>query len=168
MLLHPPRRSFLGELPRGEGGTRNTLSLMRDLVRRFKRAPEVRETALSLIAELPPKDRMGEARAIFRYVQESIRYVNDIQGLETLQTPLVTMDVSAGDCDDKSVLLASLLESIGRKTRFVAVGYSSPGSYSHVYVEALINENWVPMDATVLRPLGWAPRASVTRMVVPN
>ena len=168
MWLHTPRLSFLGELPAGESGTVATLRLMSSLVSRYKRSPEVRESALSLIEDLKPKDRIGEVNALFTFVRDHIRYVRDIRGLETVQIPTVTMDLSAGDCDDKSTLLASLLESVGYPTRFVAVGYAGPGVYSHVYVECLIGPQWVPLDATVLQPLGWSPRRSASRMVVNN
>lgn len=168
MLLEPQRRQFLGELPPGEPGTSATLQLMRRVVNQYKRDPAVRETALSLIAGLRPKDWRGEIKALFEFVRDHIRYTRDIRGLETLQIPTVTLDNSAGDCDDKSTLLAALLESIGHPTRFVAVGYSKPGAYSHVYVETKLGASWLPLDATVQRPLGWCPRPSVSRLVVHN
>jgi transglutaminase-like putative cysteine protease len=145
-----------------------TLQLMRRLVVQYKRSSEVRETALSLISELRPKNWLGEINAIFTYVRDSIRYAHDVRGVETLQIPSVTMDLSAGDCDDKATLLAALLESIGHPTRFVAVGYSRPGAYSHVYVETKHGAQWMPMDATMPRALGWAPRPPVARLVVHN
>lgn len=168
MLLDTPRRQFLGELPPGEPGTLATLQLMRKLVNQYKRSPAIRETALNLIAGLRPKDWRGELNALFTYVRDHIRYTRDVRGLETLQTPPVTLDLAAGDCDDKSTLLASLLESVGHPTRFVAVGYTSPGSYSHVYVESRFGQGWMPLDATMPHPLGWAPRPAVARLVVHN
>lgn len=168
MHLIPQRPTFLGELPPGEGGTKATLQLMSRIVRRYKRSPEVRESALSLISDLLQKDRRGEVNAVFTFVRDHIRYVRDIRGLETVQTPPVTLDLAAGDCDDKSTLLAAMLESIGFATRFVAVGHSSPNSYSHVYVEVLMGSTWVPLDATMPHPVGWAPRPPMARMVVNN
>lgn len=168
MLLTTPRRQFLGELPPGEQGTSATLQLMKRLTNQFKRSPAIRETALSLIGDLRPKDWRGEVNALFTYVRDHIRYTRDVRGLETLQIPTVTMDLSAGDCDDKSTLLASLLESVGHPTRFVAVGYTVPGAYSHVYVETKMGQRWVPLDATMPHPLGWSPRPPVARLVVHN
>lgn len=168
MLLSPPRRTFLGELPTGEPGTATTLQLMRRLVIQFKRAPEIREVALGLIAHLRPKDWGGEIKAVFEFVRDQIRYTRDIRGLETLQIPPVTLDLGAGDCDDKSTLLAALLESIGHPTRFVAVGYRGPGQYSHVYVETKLGPRWVPLDATMPVGVGWSPRPPVARLVVHN
>lgn len=168
MLLETPRRQYLGELPPGEPGTLGTLQLMRRLVIQYKRSASIREAALSLLEDVRPKDWRAEINAIFVYVRDHIRYTKDIRGLETLQIPTVTMDLSAGDCDDKSTLLAALLESVGHPTRFVAVGYTSPGSYSHVYVETRLGAGWIPLDATMPHPMGWKPRPPVARLVVHN
>lgn len=168
MLLDTPRRQFLGEIPPGEPGTSSTLQLMRRLVTQYKRSSSIREAALSLLEGVRPKDWRGEIEALFNYVRDHIRYTRDIRGLETLQIPPVTMDLAAGDCDDKSALLAALLESVGHPTRFVAVGYTTPGAYSHVYVETRYGSGWLPLDATMPHPLGWRPRPAVARLVVHN
>lgn len=168
MLLSTPRRTFLGSLPTGEPGTATTLQLMRKLVAQYKRAPEIREVALSLISGLRAKDWPGEINALFTHVRDNIRYARDIRGCETLQIPPVTLDLAAGDCDDKSTLLASLLESIGHPTRFVAVGYTGPREYSHVYVETKHGTRWIPLDATVSAPMGWSPRPPNARLVIHN
>lgn len=169
MQLSTPRPSVLGELPPGSAGTRATLDLMRRLVARYKRSDAVRSVALALTRGLPPKNYTAEVRAVFEFVRDRIRYVRDVIGVETLQTPDVTLDLEAGDCDDKATLLASLLASIGHRSRFVAVGYTQPGAFQHVYLETLIGQRWVPLDATVSSAVvGWAPRTPVTRMTVHN
>jgi transglutaminase-like putative cysteine protease len=168
MHLGQARKSFLAGLPPGEKGTAQTLRMMRSLVNQYKRAGDIRENALSLLAGLRPKDWVGEVNSIFSFVRDHVRYVRDIHGVETIQTPLATLDLQAGDCDDKSTLLATLLESVGHPTRFVAVGYERPGAYSHVYVETRIGRRWIPLDATILQPMGWSPRPSKARLVVHN
>ena len=162
------RLSFLGTLPNDSAGTRDTLAIMRTLVRRYKRDPLIRDTAISLVAGVEQRDWSGEARALFEYVRDRIRYTRDINGVETIQTPPVTMELEAGDCDDKSTLLAALLESIGHPSRFVAAGYQEPGRYSHVYVETKIRDKWMPLDATVAQPFGWRPRQPQASMTVFN
>lgn len=141
---------------------------MRRLVNQYKRAPQIRELALDLTSQLRPKDWAGEIKAVFEFVRDQIRYTRDIRGMETLQIPPVTLDLSAGDCDDKSTLLAALLESIGHPTRFVAVGYTVPKAYSHVYVETKLGPRWVALDATMPVDVGWSPRPPVARLVVHN
>jgi transglutaminase-like putative cysteine protease len=170
MQLSIQRPQVLGEIPPGEPGTRATLHAMRELVKRFKTASQVRETALTLIRGLPPKAYAAEVRALFEYVRDAIRYVRDIAGVETLQTPVATLELEAGDCDDKSALLAAMLESIGHPTRFVAEGYRSPGHYSHVYLQTRVGQQWLSLDPTVsTATVGWAPpRRAAARMVVHN
>lgn len=168
MQLTQRRLSFLGTLPPDAPGTNATLKIMAALVRQYKRDPMIRDTAIALVANLRPRDWVGEARALYEYARDRIRYTRDVSGVETIQTPPVTMDLEAGDCDDKSTLLATLLESIGHPTRFVATGYRSIGSYSHVYIETLLGTRWLALDASTDKPFGWEPRAPMSRMVVFN
>jgi len=170
MQLQEPRRTFLGEIPPGEPGTRATLRAMQQLVEHYKRDDTIRSAALDLVRGLPPKAYGREVRTVFEFVRDGIRYVRDIYGVETLQTPLVTLDVGQGDCDDKATLLASMLESIGHPTRFIAVGFTSPDAFSHVYVETKVGPNWLPLDATVeTARVGWRPpRPALASMVVHN
>lgn len=164
MQLTYTRPSTLGSLPSGAAGTNETLRLMRDLANKYKTDPTVRGVALELVRPLSPRDWLGEIRVLFEYVRDRIRYTHDVAGVETLQTPPATIDLEAGDCDDKSTLLAALLASVGHRSRFVAVGYRQPNDYQHVYVEAAHEDQWIPMDATVARPFGWRPRDAVARM----
>lgn len=168
MQLDTHRPSQLGFLPTGADGTRATLRLMQDFVSRFKKNMTIRSAAVDLVSDLAPKDWSGEVRNVFNFVRDRIRYVRDIRGVETLQEPTATMDIGAGDCDDKSVLLASLLESIGHPTRFVAVGYTTPGNFSHVYVETKVGPKWIALDATMNVEAGWSPRTPVSRLIVHN
>ncbi|MDW8259652.1 MAG: transglutaminase-like domain-containing protein [Gammaproteobacteria bacterium] len=168
MQLDLPRPQFLGTLPAGEAGTRATLRVMRDLVRRYKRADPIRRTALELTAALQPKNWMQEVRAVFSFVRDRIRYTRDVRGVETVQTPIATLELEQGDCDDKATLLAALLESIGHPTRFVAVGYRSPTEFSHVYVETRIGPRWIGLDATMPYEVGWTPPLGLARMIVYN
>jgi len=152
-------------IPSGVAGVRATLYLMRDLVRRYRTDLAVRERAAALTQHLPQKSWTREIRALHEYVRDGIRYLKDTNGVEVVQTPVVTMAVKHGDCDDKATLLAALLESIGHPARFVAVGFE-PGKYSHVYVESKIGEQWAPLETTSMMSPGMAPLRIVQRMIV--
>ncbi len=91
-----------------------------------------------------------QARAIFSFVQDEFSYVSDPVAYEYVKTPVESFANAAGDCDDASVLLASLLQAIGIQTRFVFI----PG---HVYVQAKIPDaprrykdgfGWIDLDPT--------------------
>lgn len=143
-----------------------TLKMMSELVKAGKKNPAIRQRATNLTQDLPQKDRIGEIRAIFNYVQNSIRYVRDIHNVETLHYAEQVMSQEYGDCDDKAILIASLLEAIGHPTRFVAVGFA-PGEYSHVFVDVRLgapspsagwlNGKWLSLDTTEPQPMGWRP-----------
>lgn len=151
---------------------------MRNLVREGKKNPLVRQTALVLIAGLPQKAHSGEIKSIFNFVKNRIRYVKDIRGIETLHSPEILLKLKQGDCDDKSILLASLLESIGYQTRFVAFGFQPPiknrngtfkaRSYSHVLVEVFHKGKWIPLETTEQVGMGWKPKNVASALIIYN
>lgn len=156
MFLGSPTVATLQMIPDGAPGIAATLKIMSRIVKEFKKSMTVRNTALSLIASCAQKDWSCEVRNLHAFVRDSIRYVGDITDVETVQTPDKTLELQAGDCDDKSLLLASLLESIGHPTRFTAIGFQ-PGVYSHVYVETKIGNAWIPLETTEDVEAGWEP-----------
>jgi hypothetical protein len=111
-----PRRTVtnatLSGIPAGATGAIATMQNMRQLVRDAVRDPNqrMRELALSIIGQAGYVD---QARALQAWVQSNIRYVRDPPDVELLQTPQKTVEYKAGDCDDQSVLLASLLMATG-------------------------------------------------------
>jgi transglutaminase-like putative cysteine protease len=150
-------RQILGSIPSGLPGIRQTLQHMRAFVDQYKTAPQVRELALSLTRNLPQKAYSQEAEVISEFVKNRIRYVRDINGVETVQTPVKTLEYGAGDCDDKSTLLAAMLESLGFETRFHAMGFRL-GDISHVLLECRIGDKWIALETTEPVAMGWLPK----------
>lgn len=148
--------SQLLAIPGGDAGTIVTLKIMRRLVRDAKKTLPVRQTALSLVRNTSQKNWYREVAEIWRFVNNNIRYVRDVNGVETLQTPEKTMEFGQGDCDDQSILIASLLESIGHPTRFIAIGFGTAG-YQHVFAETKVGNKWMPVETTEDWPLGHIP-----------
>lgn len=163
----PPRPMTLARIPSGREGIKLTLQAMSRLVRAFKKDPGVREVACKLVRNLSQYDRVGEVKALHAFVRDCIRYTNDITDVETLQTPRATLELGVGDCDDKSTLLATLLEAIGRPTRFAALGFSDNGAHTHVLVEVRSGKSgrWIPLETIKPVEAGWGP-AGVKRMMV--
>ncbi len=90
------------------------------------------------------------AKAIFGFVQQRFRYVNDPTAFEYIKGPLDALVSQVGDCDDASVLAANLLLAVGIDVRLVFV-------LGHVYVEARLpdaplgyksQDDWVALDLT--------------------
>lgn len=147
----------LQAIPDGPKGIRHTLKLMSKISRKYKASPVIRELALSIVEHCHEKNWRHEAACLLRFVQNNIRYVRDIQGVETLQTPVQTLRIGQGDCDDTSMLLASLLGAVGHPTRFVAVG-NAKDRYQHVLVQTKIGGKWIWAETTEYWPLGKGPK----------
>lgn len=161
----PTLSGVIVALAPGMDGVRQTLASMRAMVNTYRTNLALRQQAISLIFTTPQRDELGEVTCIFDFVRDHIRYVRDINDVETLSTPDKTAAARIGDCDDKTVLLATLLESVGYPTRFVVAGYSNPGDVEHVYLQVFAVGEWIDADTTETQPLGYAPPNPVTVLI---
>lgn len=163
----PAPVATLAYLPNGTAGTRETLRIMRGYARAAVRSPDqfIRHTALNIIQNIAPRNWTGEVKAIHAYVRDNIRYVQDPDGIELVQTPEKTLELGAGDCDDKSTLLAALLIATGHPAQFVAVGMNGE-SFSHVLVETVIGDAWVPLETILPVQVGWYPAGVTSRYIL--
>lgn len=153
----------------GAGGTLDTLKIMSQLVKRYKTYVPLRQLALGIIREVPGrKNFVAQIQRIQDYVRNNIQYVKDINGVETVQTPDRTVQNRSGDCDDQAVLVATLLETIGHPTRFVAVKTKPFGPFEHVFAETRLGRRWVSVETTEDWPIGYTPQFITKRMSVHN
>lgn len=168
IISTPPNyQGTLGSISGGKAGTRQTLKIMSDIVKAWKVHPEIRNLAVSITSDIPGKDFPSEIAAIQGWVKRNIRYVQDVAGVETIQTPDVTLSLMAGDCDDQSIIVAALLESIGHPTRFRAIGFA-PNEMEHVFVETRLGSGWVSVETTEPVDIGWQPPGVVDSVVWHN
>lgn len=151
-------------IPDGKAGTIATLKIMGRLARQGKKMLPVRQLALSLVRREGQKDWANEIKNLHAYVRDKIRYVRDIRGVETISTVDRILEAGQGDCDDKSVLLASLLESIGHPARFVAIKLGGD-EFVHVYVETRIGNKWLALETTEPVDVGWEPQGVTKRLI---
>lgn len=156
-------RIFVLRIPRGQRGTLKTAGIIARMIRSGAKDFAVRQQAIRIfrLARVPAKDRLGEVRALFEWVRRNVRYTRDIFRVELLHTARRMLELRAGDCDDMTILLGSMLLSTGHPVRLALVGFrpNKPHSYSHIYLEANVRGKWIPLDATVPHPLGWSPPA---------
>lgn len=165
MSYYPTQQGTLAAVPSGDAGTKATLAMMVKLVRQWRKDPGIWKLSRQLTQRVPSKDFRGEVETLFSWVKTHIRYVHDVNEVETLATPKATLEVKAGDCDDMAVLLASLLESVGHPTRFIALAFNA-SLFSHVLTETRIGSTWLPLDPTVASAtVGWKP-SDATRIMV--
>lgn len=174
--LPGPVRARRYSIPGGLSGVRRTLRLMVDVASTFKTDLHVRTLAVCLVGgrlvtlsngiqvRYPlcrPKDYLAEAICLHAFVRDHVRYVRDIESVETLQTPVQTLNVLAGDCDDKAMLLCALAGAIGFQTRFAAIGVRGE-PFSHVMAQVLLEDRgrYVNAETILTDPpvdLGWMP-----------
>lgn len=144
-------------MPDGELGTRETLKLMRDLVRSSKRDPQIRDIASDIIRECPPKNWRCEIETLWQWVANNVRYTMDTNDVEVVSDAYGTLQRGYGDCDDIAVLLAALLETTGHRAKIIAGG-NTEGCYAHVWAEARCGTGWIAVDASMPEcGFGWRP-----------
>lgn len=162
----------LMQIPNGAEGIRATLKIMADFAKIYKASPFARELVLKILrdAKVPQynsagkKNWIGQVRAIHNFVKNEIMYVKDVLGVETVQSPPQTVRLKHGDCDDKSLLAATLLLAIGHPARFVAVGFI-PGVLSHVFPQTKIGGKWITLECTEAWPVGKTPKDIKAHMI---
>src|SRR5579883_1426692 len=76
-------------------------------------------TAMLAVQNIPSRDQAGEIQAVLDWVKQNIKFRGELG--ETVQTPLVTLQLRGGDCDCMSTLTAALLMALGYKVRFKTV-----------------------------------------------
>jgi len=107
---------------------------------------------------------MKEVAAIFYFVRDRFIFRRDpTGGMEAIQDARATIERGFGDCDDFSVLLATLLGLVGYPTRFVVIRINPQADgFQHVYLDVLDpdGKQWVALDATNPKALvGWEARS---------
>lgn len=117
------------------------------------------------------KDTLKEADAIFQAVRRNVRYTSDIAGIDTYQSPSKTLRLKAGDCDDYSSLICSMLLSAGIPCRFKVIRTKDSNDWNHIYAQAGLPRQrptrWVSLDASVPVRFGWeAPKSMVAESKV--
>lgn len=165
MYLSSRDQTEVVAIPSGRSGVMETLAHMRRVVRESVSDYFIRRKAEQITDHIEQKDWPGEARAIHAFVRDKIAYRLDPNGVEMVKTPVKVLETGAGDCDDKSVLVAALLESMGHPTRLVAIGFV-PGELTHVYVETKIGNRWFAVETTEPLDFGDAVSGFLDREIV--
>jgi len=111
------------------------LFLVRRVIEKFKRNPDLRVFALSVVQGLNPSRANLDfevASRIFKFMRTKVPYRRDIEDIETIQEPFITLRYG-GDCDCLCGAAGALLESLGVK---VYLGISSQGrvEYDHIFL----------------------------------
>ena len=116
--------------------------------------------AETLVTGLFPHDYLSEYAAVLNWVRLHIRYVRDPVTIEQVKTPRAVLETEGSDCDDMSVLIGSLLGTLGAKIRYVAGAFTNNSdgtpALTHVWCEAWEPniKGWVVLDPVPGRRVG--------------
>lgn len=158
----------LSYIPKGYQGTQKTLQQIKLLIRIGAKNFYVRQKAIDILLakNIPPKNYLGEIKALFQWVQQNIRYTKDPFRVEMLHSALRMLQLRAGDCDDMTILLGAMLESIGHPVRLVLTGSdpNRPQLFTHIYLQVNYRGRWISLDATMPYAMGWQPKTLVKKV----
>jgi transglutaminase-like putative cysteine protease len=117
-----------------------------------------RRAAKKIVGSVSGWDQRSVIAALFDFVAHRIKYQPHPFNQQTVQDAKRTIQIGEGDCVSKSVLLATLLASLGYSSRFVAQSENCL-DYSHVYVEVWLDGDWLGLDPVAAdEPMGWRQR----------
>ncbi len=136
--------------------THERMQALRDIVERYGRDPRLATLAVDIFrkAGVKPRDYRGQCESLLKWVQKNIYYVNEPQ--ERLQSPLYTIKVGYGDCDDMVILLCALAESVKIEWKFVLSGKNANGKIIR-WIEGEKLPNPEPKFAHIYCVLGYPP-----------
>jgi len=167
--MYAPPKIHLHKIPKGYLGTLKTVEHIIDLIKHGAKDFHVRQTAIDILLRraVRPKDYLGEIKSLFEWVQQNVRYTKDTYRVEVLHSARRMLELRAGDCDDMAILLGAMLEAIGHPVRLALTGSDplKPDLFSHIYLEVFHKGRWIPLDATMPYPMGWAPRTLVKKII---
>lgn len=155
----------------GIDAVRATLRKMAAIIRKYSTDATTANWARSLCVAAGVRDQRQQRRqcitVLQNWVRDHIAYFYDPRHAEWLQTPPQTLSIGTGDCDDKTILLLAMLESINYETQLLALGGRgrgwdpSPGNaqdplqpppFSHVMGAvrcSTARNGWLPLETIV-------------------
>lgn len=158
------------------------VGILQDLVWKGVQNPQMRELALAVTGNgertvqtgkktfrvrggnCPARDGLCESEAIYNWVRENVRYTGDVapvkmgkdgpvEGVDLFQGGWRTAEFGGGDCDDHSVLAATLLTLNGIPARFRITAPRKDSDWQHIYTLAGLPKTrphkWVAVDSTL-------------------
>jgi len=148
-------------------GTRQTLAVMAQLVNQSLLDPYVREFTKEAVKFANPRDNLELAQTIDGYLRDHFEFFRDPSGIELIHTPHYmvqeiekhgnfTANINGyfrADCDDFSILAASMAKASGMPAVFVVYAFpQTDNEYAHVFTMSKVNDQWYPYDRNVQYP----------------
>jgi transglutaminase-like putative cysteine protease len=162
---------------------RDALKVIAKLIEKGSSAPRIVRAARIITRDCPDRDDLCELETIFRAVKEGhggvpglergYRYIADPRSVDYYQGAERILaeaegGAAAGDCDEHTILVASLCAAAGFKVGARAYAKPRERNFSHVYAVAAVPKSgpWPKgygghgMDTTVAEAFaGWQPES---------
>lgn len=144
------------------GSPADKMRAIRSMIADGAADPRIGELASSIVNNVGPRDDKAEAAALLAWVQENVRYTEE--GTETFRSAAYTAEHGYADCDDMTILLGALLESIGIPTKVVVIS-KRVGLFRHEPLHVFLRSGhphrapreWIPLEPTLPVSFGWDP-----------
>lgn len=134
---------------------RATMQDMAANVKSALRDADIVRIANNIVADVPIRDRRLQSREIAKWLGDRFRFISDPVNVELLRTPraalgdILTRGFTQGDCDEASMLTATLAMANGMPTRFRALAFGGPQEpFRHVLTDVFTQDGWTPVDVT--------------------
>lgn len=146
--------------------------------------PEMTRLAMKITEHCPERDGKCEAKAIYKWVKQHVRYTGDVapikmsngdvEGIDRYATARRTIEYGSGDCDDQVTVVATLTSSIGLLSKLrVTAECPDPAQCEdgHIYPVVALPKfsdsptNFVALDTTLPGSYNFgveAPSARIT------
>jgi transglutaminase-like putative cysteine protease len=121
--------------------------------------PDVQHLASELCARAQgPADK---ARTLHAYVRQHVAFQPEEE--ETFRSPLVTLRLGLGDCDDQAVCVAALAQAAGLDAHIASLR-DAEGEIAHVATQIRVGGAWLWAETTIAAELGEHPHAAALRL----
>lgn len=116
--------------------------------------PLLRQQASKIIRDfnIPERNELALVTGILKYFQDNVKFFREYP--EFFASPMRTIEMGIGDCDDKSIGVAAIVRTFRIPVRLKIIRYTeNKVRKGHVYPQAWVNNKWLTLE-TVRR---WAP-----------
>jgi transglutaminase-like putative cysteine protease len=138
-------------------GPRPQRSLLWKKIQEHTGDPRLVEIASRIIKayDIPERDNYQLVKGFKDFVQNKIKYFRESP--ERFVSPVRTVKWGIGDCDDKTILFASLVRTFRIPVRLKFIRFISPKTnrkVSHVYPQVGIDGRWTTVETVHDWPIG--------------
>lgn len=139
-----------------------TAARMVEIIADAARNQTLRAKAIQIIKPAASGFYVNEARLLFEYFKNQIKYIGDPTNEDLFQSPLLTLQNEAADCNNRVLCLGALAKSIGFPVQLVFAWDSADADPvkdypAHVWLRLDVTKDeepepiWVPLETTPTR-----------------